>query len=282
MKRKMIVLTGVCLSVIMLTGIIASADMRTGDEKKIADPVEEEFYYNNENREMFTDEEINGGIEQDSLEVVPELPVYGNVKKSRVVSSGTGETESLRYEGTRTFENMDAATAEESYGVYDEYSDHDDSIYYYLHSSDKLCSFMKEYEYQDAEETTQIRKYSDDMVKDVANVYIEETLGGAALKYDFQKTEYQEQKGIYLVTYIRRIGNYITDDSLVVFLDGNAEVYAFSAMNRDRYDGFGVNDIETQSLKYALEAVEAGQYEMDDIRITMDTELQRLVAVLPK
>ena len=50
MKRKMMALTGVCLSVIMLTGIIVSADMRTGDEKKMAEPVEEEFYYNNENR----------------------------------------------------------------------------------------------------------------------------------------------------------------------------------------------------------------------------------------
>lgn len=282
MKRKMMALTGVCLSVIMLTGIIVSADMRTGDEKKMAEPVEEEFYYNNENRKMFTDEEMDGGIEQDSLEAVPELSVYDNVKKSRVVSSGIGETERVRYEGTRTFENMDAATAEESYGVYDEYSDHDDSTYYYLHSSDKLCLFMREYEYKDAEEVTLARTYSEHMVKDTADAYIEEVLGDDVSKYSFQKTEYQEQKGIYLVTYVRRIGEYITDDLLAVFLDRNAEVYAFSAMNRDRYDGFDVDDIETQSLNNALGAVEAGQYEMDDIMITMDTELQQLVAVLPK
>ena len=119
MKRKMMALTGVCLSVIMLTGIIVSADMRTGDEKKMAEPVEEEFYYNNENRKMFTDEETDGGIEQALLEAVPELSVYDNVKKSRMALNGTGEMERVRYEGTRTFENMDAATAEESYGVYD-------------------------------------------------------------------------------------------------------------------------------------------------------------------
>lgn len=33
---------------------------------------------------------------------------------------------------------------------------------------------------------------------------------------------------------------------------GNAEVYAFSAMNRDRYDGFSVEDIETQQLVAVL------------------------------
>lgn len=248
----------------------------------MAEPVEEEFYYNNENRKMFTDEETDGGIEQDSLEAVPELSVYDNVKKSRMALNGTGEMERVRYEGTRTFENMDTATAEESYGVYDEYSDHDDSTYYYLHSSDKLCLFMREYEYKDTEEVTLVRMYSKDMVKDAADAYIGEVLGDAALKYNFQKTEYQEQKGIYLVTYIRRIGDYITDDSLTVFLNGNAEVYAFSAMNRDRYDGYGIDDIETQSLNSALASVEAGQYEMDDIRIIMDTEIQQLVAVLPK
>jgi hypothetical protein len=282
MKRKMMALTGVCLSVIMLTGIIVSADMRTGDEKKMAEPVEEEFYYNNENRKMFTDEETDGGIEQALLEAVPELSVYDNVKKSRMALNGTGEMERVRYEGTRTFENMDAATAEESYGVYDEYSDHDDSTYYYLHSSDKLCLFMREYEYKDAEEVTLARTYSEHMVKDTADAYIEEVLGDDVSKYSFQKTEYQEQKGIYLVTYVRRIGEYITDDLLAVFLDRNAEVYAFSAMNRDRYDGFDVDDIETQSLNNALAAIEAGQYEMDDIRITMDAETQQLVAVLPK
>ena len=282
MKRKMMALTGVCLSVIMLTGIIVSADMRTGDEKKMAEPVEEEFYYNNENRKMFTDEETDGGIEQALLEAVPELSVYDNVKKSRMALNGTGEMERVRYEGTRTFENMDAATAEESYGVYDEYSDHDDSTYYYLHSSDKLCLFMREYEYKDAEEVTLARTYSEHMVKDTADAYIEEVLGDDVSKYSFQKTEYQEQKGIYLVTYVRRIGEYITDDLLAVFLDRNAEVYAFSAMNRDHYDGFDVDDIETQSLNNALAAIEAGQYEMDDIRITMDAETQQLVAVLPK
>lgn len=282
MKRKMMVLTSVCLSVIMLTDIIASADMRTGDAKKTAEPVAEEFYYNNENREMFTDEEMDEDIEQDLLEAVPELAVYNSVKKSRVVSSGTGETERVRYEGTRTFENIDAVTDEESYGVYDEYSDRDDSTYYYLHSTDKLCLFMKEYEYKDVEEVAAVRAYSEQAVKDAADNYIEGILGDAALKYDFQKTEYQEQKGIYLVTYVRRIGKYITDDSLAVFLDGNAEVYAFSAMNRDRYDGFTVEDIEIQSLNNALAVVEAGQYEMDDIRIIMDAETQQLVAVLPK
>jgi len=282
MKRKMMVLTSVCLSVIMLTDIIASADMRTGDAKKTAEPVAEEFYYNNENREMFTDEEMDEDIEQDLLEAVPELAVYNSVKKSRVVSSGTGETERVRYEGTRTFENIDAVTDEESYGVYDEYSDRDDSTYYYLHYTDKLCLFMKEYEYKDVEEVAAVRAYSEQAVKDAADNYIEGILGDAALKYDFQKTEYQEQKGIYLVTYVRRIGKYITDDSLAVFLDGNAEVYAFSAMNRDRYDGFTVEDIEIQSLNNALAVVEAGQYEMDDIRIIMDAETQQLVAVLPK
>lgn len=80
MKRKMMVLTSVCLSVIMLTDIIASADMRTGDAKKTAEPVAEEFYYNNENREMFTDEEMDEDIEQDLLEAVPELAVYNSVK----------------------------------------------------------------------------------------------------------------------------------------------------------------------------------------------------------
>lgn len=282
MKRKMMALIGVCLSVVMLTGIIVSADMRTGDEKKMAEPVEEEFYYNNENRKMFTDEETDGGIEQALLEAVPELSVYDNVKKSRMALNGTGEMERVRYEGTRTFENMDAATAEESYGVYDEYSDHDDSTYYYLHSSDKLCLFMREYEYKDAEEVTLARTYSEHMVKDTADAYIEEVLGDDASKYSFQKTEYQGQKGIYLVTYVRRIDEYITDDLLAVFLDRNAEVYAFSAMNKDRYDGFDVDDIETQSLNNALAAIEAGQYEMDDIRITMDAETQQLVAVLPK
>ena len=231
---------------------------------------------------MFTDEETDGGIEQALLEAVPELSVYDNVKKSRMALNGTGEMERVRYEGTRTFENMDAATAEESYGVYDEYSDHDDSTYYYLHSSDKLCLFMREYEYKDAEEVTLARTYSEHMVKDTADAYIEEVLGDDVSKYSFQKTEYQEQKGIYLVTYVRRIGEYITDDLLAVFLDRNAEVYAFSAMNRDRYDGFDVDDIETQSLNNALAAIEAGQYEMDDIRITMDAETQQLVAVLPK
>lgn len=282
MKKRAAVLSCICLSVIMLTGIIASADMRMGDAKKTAEPVAEEFYYNNENREMFTDEEMGEDIKQASLEVVPELEVYNSVKKSRVVSSETGETERVRYEGTRTFENIDTATDEESYGVYDEYSDHDDSTYYYLHSTDKLCLFMKEYEYKDAEEAAAVRAYSEQMVKDAADDYIEGVLGDAALKYDFQKTEYQGQKGIYLVTYVRRIGKYITDDSLAVFLDGNAEVYAFSAMNRDRYDGFTVEDIEIQSLNNALAVVEAGQYEMDDIRITMDAETQQLVAVLPK
>lgn len=282
MKKRATVLSCICLSVIMLTGIMASADMRTGDEKKMAEPVEEEFYYNNENRKMFTDEETDGGIEQVSLEAVSELSVYDDVKKSRMALNGTGEMERVRYEGTRTFENIDAATDEESYGVYDEYSDRDDSTYYYLHSTDKLCLFMKEYEYKDAEEVASVRAYSKQMVKDAADDYIKGVLGDGALKYDFQKTEYQEQKGIYLVTYVRRIGKYITDDSLAVFLDGNAEVYAFSAMNRDRYDGFNVEDIEIQSLNNALAVVEAGQYEMDDIRITMDAETQQLVAVLPK
>lgn len=34
MKKRATVLSCICLSVIMLTGIIASADMRTGDEKR--------------------------------------------------------------------------------------------------------------------------------------------------------------------------------------------------------------------------------------------------------
>jgi len=286
MKKKMIIFVCVCLSAVVFTGLMASANRKTGDAKKMAEPVEEEFYYNNEDRNMFTDDELDMGAEKSlsaEIENTQEtLMHYDDVSDTRAVSCNIGGEDTISYEGTRTFNNLRSAGEEESYGVYDQYSDDKNGTYYYLHSNDKLCLFMKDYAYADPEEETEGRAYTDDTIKNTADAYVSEALGVDAGKYRYQKVEYQEQKRIYLVTYIRRMGDYITDDSLTVFLDEKGEVYAFSAMNRDRYDSFGVEDIDQESLNHVLAAVESGQYELDDIRISMDSETQRLIAVLPQ
>lgn len=286
MKKKMIIFVCICLSVVVFTGLMASANRKTGDAKKTAEPVEEEFYYNNEDRNMFTDDELDMGVGKSlSAEIgntQDTLMYYDDVPDTRAVSCNIGGEDTIGYEGTRTFNNLRSAGEEESYGVYDQYSDDKNGTYYYLHSNDKLCLFMKDYAYADPEEETEGRAYTDDKIKDTADTYVGGALGVEDGKYQYQKVEYQEQKRIYLVTYIRRIGDYITDDSLTVFLDEKGEVYAFSAMNRDRYDSFGVEDIDQESLNHALAAVESGQYELDDIRISMDSETQRLIAVLPQ
>lgn len=285
MKKKMTAFVCVCLSAVVFTGLMASANRKTGDAKKTAEPVEEEFYYNNEDRNMFTDDEMNTGVGKSLTEegnTQETLMRYDDVPDMRMVSCNIGGEDTIDYEGTRTFNNLRSAGEEESYGVYDQYSDDKNGTYYYLHSNDKLCLFMKDYAYADPEEQTGVRAYTDDKIKDTADAYVGGVLGADAGKYQYQKVEYQEQKRIYLVTYIRRMGDYITDDSLTVFLDEKGEVYAFSAMNRDRYDSFGVEDIDQESLNHALAAVESGQYELDDIRISMDSETQRLIAVLPQ
>ena len=282
MKVKIIVLSCVCISAIIVTGVVTSAHMKNGDKKKTTQPVKEEFYYDNGNKEMFTDEEISVDKGQDLLVNNDELFISDDVVAERMISDIAGKEESLKYEGTKIFENAESSDLEQLYGVYDQYSDNNDSVYYYLHSSDKLCLFMKEYEYEEAEENQQNMTYSDSEVKEIADAYAEKMLETDFLKYSFYNLEYQEQKQIYLVTYIRRIGDYITDDSLTVFIDENKEVYAFSAMNRNRFDNFSTDDIEEESLNNALLAVEAGEYGIDDIRITIDVETQQLVAVLPQ
>lgn len=284
MKKKMTAFVCVCFSAVVFTGLMASANRKTGDVKKTAEPVEEEFYYNNEDRNMFTDEMDTGAGKSLTEEgnIQETLMHYDDVPDTRTVSCNIGGEDTISYEGTRTFDNLRSAGEEESYGVYDQYCDNKNGTYYYLHSNDKLCLFMKDYAYVDPEEQTEVRAYTDDKIKDTADAYVGGVLGADAEKYQYQKVEYQEQKRIYLVTYIRRMGDYITDDSLTVFLDEKGEVYAFSAMNRDRYDSFGVEDIDQESLNHALAAVESGQYELDDIRISMDSETQRLIAVLPQ
>lgn len=284
MKKKMTAFVCVCFSAVVFTGLMASANRKTGDAKKTAEPVEEEFYYNNEDRNMFTDEMDTGAGKSLTEEgnIQETLMHYDDVPDTRTVSCNIGGEDTISYEGTRIFDNLRSAGEEESYGVYDQYCDNKNGTYYYLHSNDKLCLFMKDYAYADPEEETEGRAYTDDAIKDTADAYVGGALGGDAGKYQYQKVEYQEQKRIYLVTYIRRMGDYITDDSLTVFLDEKGEVYAFSAMNRDRYEALGVEDIDKESLNHAMAAVESGRYGLDDIRISMDSETHGLIALLPQ
>lgn len=281
MKKRVWILLGISFLAVISTGLAVSANFSAGDRKKMAQPVEEEFITNNERKEMFTEEEFTQETEQMS-NAQNELVIYNDIQETRMVSKDVGGEEYLTYEGTCVMEHSEIAQEEESYGIYDQYSDENESTYYYLHSSDKLCLYMEECEYVDTAENPVARNYSDSYVKSRADSYLTAVMGSDESKYSYQKTEYQGQKNIYLVTYIRRLGDYITDDILTVFLDENAEVYAFSALNRDRYENFQLEDIDEESLNRALNAVENGEYEMDDIRISMDADTQSLIAVLPQ
>lgn len=285
MKKKIILCLVLCLGTAAFTGRMMAADRQVMDKKKMAQPVTEEFLYHNENRNMFYNDVNNlpvGQLFSEEQAVQQEQHVYDEtVAKTRTLSSDL-DSELLTYEATSTFEQMSAAEGEELYGIYDQYTDADESSYYYLHGTDELCMYMEEFSYEGADERPVQQVYTEDQIRAAAEDYLMATLGTDIETYHFYKTEYQEQKKIYLATYIRRLGDYITDDTLTVFLDENAAVYAFSALNRDRYHAYTEEDIDETSLQEALSLVEAGEYSIDDIRICMDGETSKLMAILPK
>lgn len=119
-------------------------------------------------------------------------------------------------------------------------------------------------------------------VRAIADAYVASKLGGAAQAYTYYEEDYQYQKDQYHVSYIRRLGKYITDDTLHLFITAQGEVSFFTAENRDKYASYKEEDIDKESLAAALEAVEKGRCGLDDIRITLDEKTGKLMAILPK
>lgn len=222
-------------------------------------------------------ERVGFGTTVDGVEVVEHQD--NSSGQLRMYIDQNGEEMKIRYKDTQAFSNV--AEVENDFGVYDEYVDDKNTIYYYMHDTEKICLRMEEHEY-DTSDNIGLFAMNDEEIKNIADTYIDFELGDDSQLYTFHEVEYQPQKDIYLVTYIRRLGDYITDDSVFVFITSQGEVYAFSAMNRDRYNSFNEGDIMDESLTIALKEVEEGKCELDDIRITMDAETGNLIAITPK
>lgn len=268
MKFRNIIIICICLFATSALAFVAFAQESTSKKtnEKLAKNLSKDF----------TNEK------SDSKNVTKGSFKNNNIEKKRKYQNGKGKKVDLEYKTTQNFENRISKDKKDKYGTYDEFTDKDNTIYYFLQDTDKLCLKMQEYEYNlDGSKRTIEKDLSNNIVKNIADKYIVDELGESSQKYSFQNVEYQEQKGIYLATYIRKIGKYITDDSLTVFVNNESEVYAFSAMNRDRYEAFDISDIDQESLNQALLSIENGEWKLEDILISMDQDTGRLIALLP-
>lgn len=164
------------------------------------------------------------------------------------------------------------------YGTYDEYVDKNNTKYYYLYNTNKLCLKEQEFDYDFENEKDKTDKISKSEAKEVAYKYLLKEVGKALNDYTLESVVYQEQKGIYLVSYSRKIDKYFTDDSITVFMSHNGNVYAFSALYLERYKTYKKSDIDKKSLKSALESASG----VKDILLTLDENTGKLVQLTSK
>lgn len=139
------------------------------------------------------------------------------------------------------------------YGTYDVYTDADGNEYVYLFDTDTLCGYKWATAYSDELDEDTILPQTAAQAN--ADAFLDTQFGQGQAIYQFERSYYSKQNGVYVCEYAYYLNGVKTDDSCVVWVRADSgEVCAYNTFKCGRYTSLTDLTVDTASTRAQLNA----------------------------